>query len=119
MKRAELNKIYRKTRDLIAKKGNWIKGDYYYEDGKYCLLGALRKVSVGNPWDYGSDEELERVLLQCVREIHPKRFSDKKLGWPVDTTGFNDHERTTHKDVLKVLDCAIADTAPRPRKESA
>lgn len=114
MKRAELNKVYRKTRDLIAKKGNWIKGNYY-EEGRYCLLGALRKVSLDNPWGPGSDEELERVVLQCVKEIHPKRFTDKKLGWPLDITGFNDHDRTTHKDVLAVLDCAIKDTAPKER----
>lgn len=102
IRRNKMHKIYREARELIAKRSNWGKGAYEC-DGKFCLMGAIITKS--------DAMTLREPLHHCIQKHFPSR--------PSHIEDFNDHPRTTHKDVLKVLDCAIADTAPQPRKEPA
>lgn len=114
MKRARLHQIYREARELIAERKSWRKRAYHTyseEDGaQFCLFGALSEAAKQD-LSWADANKLRPPLNRCIGELFPGRGDY--------TEHFNDHPRTKHTDVLKVLDCAIADTAPRPRKEPA
>lgn len=110
MKRAKLNKLYRETRELIAKPNRWCQGNFHVftTDGeKFCLVGALReKIAI-------EDGNLTLSAHSIIRECIIKHFPKRGAISGASLVEFNDHRLTKHKDVLKVLDCAIADTAPK------
>ncbi|HJU15296.1 MAG TPA: hypothetical protein VJ770_02395 [Stellaceae bacterium] len=82
---------------LLADEDHWCKGALRDGNGRFCLLGALDVA--------GARHLLEPVMLRAVREVSGKRY------WRVES--FNDDRRTTHPDILRVLDCAREQVASR------
>lgn len=72
---------------LLATEQQWCKGRMRDNDGRHCLVGAMQAVD--------ARQMLEPLVLRAAREICGKRY------WRVEH--FNDDPRTTHADVLRVL----------------
>jgi hypothetical protein len=97
-------------------KGNWTNIDDYGDlsdlqerkddpNCQVCLLGAFYACSdIGDDVEgfYGFDSAANGLLSDCLPDSAKDSLGDK---W---TPTFNDAASTTHEDVLKVLDCAIA-----------
>lgn len=99
----------RKARALVNK--GWCKGYFKANiNGKecYCLFGALEKIS-------GDDENLSdciRILTPIAQHYHGKEFN-------LSPVRFNDHIKTTKKDVLAVFDLAIKKAVEDERSSNA
>ena len=65
---------------------------------KYCLLGALTKSA--------HDLKIPRERKQARITIE-KILVNEKPGYSQDISIFNDHEETTHEDVICVIQTAI------------
>jgi hypothetical protein len=72
---------------LLATEQQWCKGRLRDAYGRHCLVGAIEAV--------GARQMLQRPILQAAREVSGKRY------WRIEF--FNDDSRTTHADVLQVL----------------
>jgi hypothetical protein len=72
---------------LLATEQQWCKGRLRDAHGRHCLVGAIEAVD--------GRQMLQRVILQAAREVSGKRY------WRIEF--FNDDPRTTHADVLEVL----------------
>jgi len=83
----------RQARRLIESPEKWCKGQYV-NDGRMCVLAAVQHCDWGRPRD-----GWETAALR-LHELLPKGMT-----LPV----FNDMPRTTHADVLALLDRAIAE----------
>lgn len=103
MRRKKLHEIFVATRKLLGAEKHWIKGMSHDGAYGYCLMGGLAKIAKGNPNHIVPEDVAERIA-DCVL----KHFGNRFL---FGVTDFNDDYRTTHKDVLKVLDCAIKETS--------
>jgi hypothetical protein len=72
---------------LLATEEQWCKGRLRDAHGRHCLVGAIEAVE--------GRQMLQRIILHAAREVSGKRY------WRIEF--FNDDPRTTHADVLKVL----------------
>lgn len=85
-----------RARELIVSPEKWIKGAYEV-NGCYCMSGALRKVRTKRNDIYVDYSYFEAYdLLRTSTGAHgciPE---------------FNDDPETTHEDVMRVFDSAIA-----------
>lgn len=92
---AKLNRVER----LLATEQHWCKGRLRDADGRRCLIEAITAVD--------GRQELTRPIIRAAREISGKHY------WRIES--FNDDPRTTHRDVLRVLQLAregiVADIA--------
>lgn len=95
--------ILREARDYIAKKGKWTKGTLGKANGPVCALGALGMVLHKDPREENSDPvmTLRELLDSCV----PEKFGNEI---DYDIVDYNDHEKTTLKQVIAVFNRAIA-----------
>ncbi|MGH7099844.1 MAG: DUF6197 family protein [Stellaceae bacterium] len=84
-----LDKMER-TIDLISTPAKWCKGSERNRAGQYCIRGALIAA--------GALDTLEPVVLQSIHEVAGRHFRRIEE--------FNDHPRTTHCQVVEVLDRA-------------
>lgn len=82
------------ARKILEDPAKWIKGDYE-RNGCYCLVGALT-------WSAEEEPALDDAMARLQAEVR------KRYGRSHSIVMFNDAERTTHADVLSVLDLAIA-----------
>jgi hypothetical protein len=73
--------------DLLASEDKWCKGRIYTDDGRRCLLGALK---VAN-----AQSALKGPILTAVRQVTGRHFAS--------IPRFNDDLSTTHAMVLQVL----------------
>jgi hypothetical protein len=73
--------------DLLASPAKWCKGSERNRAGQYCIRGALIAV--------GGLELLEPAILGAIHQLAGRGFRRIEE--------FNDHPRTTHAQVLKVL----------------
>lgn len=64
----------------------------------WCLLGAIRKVT-----NDGDASEVREVLVKRIRRVSVEPYLWEEAIWM-----FNDHHNSTHENVLKLLDKAIA-----------
>lgn len=80
---AKLNRVQR----LLATERHWCKGRLRDADGRRCLIEAITTVD--------GRQELTRPIIRAVREVSGKRY------WRIEL--FNDDQRTTHRDILLVL----------------
>jgi hypothetical protein len=71
---------------LLATEEQWCKGTLRDSDGRHCLMGAMQAVKA---------RMLEPVTLQAAREVGRKHY------WRLEL--FNNDPRTTHAQVLRVL----------------
>lgn len=76
---------------LIDTPEKWVKGTYE-KDGCRCLLGAL----IDSTHDFGSYGAAQRAVKAEIDDVQ------------LEIAGFNDLPSTTHSDVMRVLDGAIA-----------
>lgn len=93
--------ILRRARSLIATKGTWIKHALHsriLHIDVYCVAGAI----IGD--DKASKEDLRTALALVKATMHRlyPTFANHSL------ESFNDAVLTEHRDVLRVLDAAIA-----------
>lgn len=86
------------ARKLLEDPANWIRGDFE-DNGGHCLIGACRAVARAHSV---TDERLVAHAIHGLREV----ISYEGRGTSVAL--FNDSMRTSHADVLSVLDLAIA-----------
>jgi hypothetical protein len=84
-----LDKIERVI-DLISTPAKWCKGSERNRAGQYCIRGAMIAA--------GALDILEPVVLQSIHEMAGRHFRRIEE--------FNDHPRTTHSQVIAVLDRA-------------
>ena len=75
---------------LIATPAQWCKGEERNSHGQYCIRGAMRAA--------GAFDALEPIVVHSIHKITGQRY--KKI------EAFNDDPRTTHADVLRVLNRA-------------
>ncbi|MGH7116598.1 MAG: DUF6197 family protein [Stellaceae bacterium] len=80
---AKLNRVER----LLATEQHWCKGRLRDADGRRCLIEAITAVD--------GRQELTRPIIRAAREVGGKHY------WRIES--FNDDPRTTHRDVLRVL----------------
>ena len=73
--------------DLLESPAKWCKGAERNRSGQYCLRGAAIAV--------GGLDQLEPVLLGAVHQVAGRQFRRIEE--------FNDHPKTTHAQVLRVL----------------
>lgn len=95
---------------LLADEEHWCKGALRDGQGRYCLLGALDAA--------GARHMLAPIFLRAAREVGGRRY------WRIES--FNDSRRTTHADILRVLQRAreliaaaklpLAEAEPRSRR---
>jgi hypothetical protein len=86
-----LDKIERVI-DIISTPAKWCKGSERNRAGQYCIRGAMIAA--------GALDRLEPVVLQSIHEVAGRHFRRIEE--------FNDHPRTTHCQVIEVLDRARA-----------
>src|SRR5262245_11868768 len=72
---------------LLINEQQWCKGGLRDKDGCFCLVGAMQAVE--------GRKLLNPIILRAIRDVDGKRY------WRIES--FNDHPRTTHTDVLRVL----------------
>lgn len=78
--------------DLLASDDRWCKGRIYTEDGRRCLLGALKSAN--------AQSTLKAPILAAIRQVTGRQFTS--------IPRFNDDLATTHATVLRVLERARA-----------
>jgi hypothetical protein len=76
--------------DLISTPAKWCKGSERNRAGQYCIRGAMIAA--------GALDTLEPIILQSIHELAGRHFRRIEE--------FNDHPRTTHCQVVEVLDRA-------------
>lgn len=98
------------TKSLIANPDNWIKKNNAISATgrkvkptsnracKYCVLGALDRVSALNGFSYSDRNEAIYRLENEVKQVSDFRC----VHW------YNDAPKTRHNDVIAILDNAIA-----------
>ncbi len=74
--------------DLISTPAKWCKGSERNRAGQYCIRGAMIAA--------GALDTLEPIILQSIHELAGRHFRRIEE--------FNDHPRTTHGQVVEVLD---------------
>lgn len=72
---------------LLSNKRYWCQGQLQTTDGRYCIGGAMMAV--------GATLELRTPILHAIEQITGRDY--------VRIERFNDHPRTTHSLVIKVL----------------
>lgn len=95
--------------NLLATEQQWCKGKMRDSDGRHCLVGAMQAVE--------ARQILEPIIVRAARQVGGKYY------WRIEF--FNDDQRTTHADVLRVLRLAreniiaemIQGDQHRPRRE--
>jgi hypothetical protein len=85
-----LKATLRSIRDLVSRR--WMKYDFTDGHGRYCLLGAIHKVD-------GSFEDRAKAKIRARVKA---RTGEGMIA------SFNDDDSTKKRDVLAVLDEAIA-----------
>lgn len=102
------------ARALIER--NWAKGHYAErEDGSQCLVedeqaaafcmaGAVERITKGGTV-HSRNGRADGLLTDAAHRLFPERFTSSSQLY----IHFNDHPRTTKKDVLRVFDAAIGE----------
>ena len=98
----DAKEILIRTRELIANPHAWGKYARRNAKGQYCVLGAIEKAQ-GTP---RVGYEMHMLLRDSIATLFPARHSRYNVGDSV--AHFNDHDLTSHRDVMLVLDDAIA-----------
>ena len=108
----QIKEVLSRALSIITNPDNWTKEAYARNENdemvlpenpkavKYCLLGAIRK----------SAEELyptEYSLITTNAEVEITKVLTKHMHNPTSVGCFNDHEETTHEDVIYVIQTAI------------
>lgn len=102
-------KLLQDARALIANEQNWCKETFqkherFWRPRQYCLVGALEQVAMN---------EAAAYLPDPLPVFQANADARGRLNWLAYRTcgggaiGFNDAPRTTHRDVLWLLDMAI------------
>jgi hypothetical protein len=89
-----------KVIDLLSDERRWCKKQLRSPDGRYCVAGAMMAVDASS--------ELRKPILLAIEQVTGNYCRSIEA--------FNDHPRTTHALVVKVLgrarENALADSPP-------
>lgn len=122
MKKPNL-KVLKAVRELLSDPSRWYKGAWTNNNDygmlaelaskkddpscQFCLLGAFYACSDLADEVEGLYRSFDIMANEILAPCLPDWAGRDNLGGPWTPT-FNDDPNTTHEDVLKVLDCAIA-----------
>ncbi len=98
-----LRDIFVGARELLSDPARWGKGSFWDPNADcFCLIGAC---GVAAGLDAKSFSRMEDGFEELIAEVTPPLLRCI----PADgfVSQFNDSPRTTHADILAVLDCAI------------
>ncbi len=110
----QVRALFLATRALIDTPEKWSQGNYTRDrDGnsteilspetcRWCLSGALMCADV-EPMHHHTYYRAENILRDAI---------EGKTGKAMTIVGFNDHPKTTHAEVLAVLDAASERVLP-------
>jgi hypothetical protein len=85
-----------KSKKVITPAARWIKKEYNRGDNiQFCAIGALQFI------DGKYEKAAHSYLKDALREMDPEQDFD-------EVENFNDYEGTSHRDVLRLFDRAIA-----------
>lgn len=87
---AQLASDLKKIRTLLGTEQYWCKGVLHTDDGRHCLVGAVEAV--------GAHPRTLPVVLAAARGVTRKHY--------LRVEHFNDCAKTSHADVVAVLDRA-------------
>lgn len=98
--------VLKASRELIADKKHWVKGEYVEEvtinglpSARYCAVGAMREID--GPAEEAAMKELAKTILAEDPEMG-------EIRWPEDTIiNYNDRLSTTHAALLDMFDRTI------------
>lgn len=97
---------FKEAKDLIE--GGWIQGKKTDNQGSFCLLGAIDRVSGA---DYGWMQEIAAFNIRLMDSLWANMTLNRTFGTCFDNiiTSWNDDKSRTKEEVLRVLDIAIID----------
>lgn len=115
------------ARTRISDPENWTKGFYWVAPaghdatditretayaqglGSFCSLGALSYSASKLCRKYGTPlfTIAAEPFREAIAELFPERAVNSGQGYTVSIVSFNDHDNTTHEDVIKAFDRAI------------
>lgn len=107
--------LLKKTRELLSSPSKWVKQSLY-DDGGYCLVGALQFAAKHETYNEESDLgwPYNQARMRCQAAIWEQYNNLEWDPWdPMnqdelpDIPGFNDREETEHEQIVAVLDRAI------------
>ena len=94
------SEVLKQAKALIVNPENWMQGDYTNNEGCFCSLGAIAKVSLVD-WMYAGNQPATKLLRQVVNtEMKAEGFSPD-----VNFAQYNDTR--THTEVMEAFDKAI------------
>jgi hypothetical protein len=115
MARLNATRIW-KALDRIRKPNRWLKGGLAArEDGvvQRCLIGTLLNVNTVkaenskiNFYEKADDDPECQLVSDIIKEQFPERVGTSHMLPSYVIPAFNDHEYTTHDDVILVLEKA-------------
>jgi hypothetical protein len=93
-----------KVIDLLGDETRWCKRKLETPDGRHCIAGATVAV--------GATTEIKKAIFLAIEQVTGDYYRSIEA--------FNDHPRTTHALVVRVLHRArgnvLADSPPAPRQ---
>lgn len=98
-------RTYKTVRGLLSNPKRWTKGVYEH-DGAFCMVGAVGKLTMGNSATPLFGHPAIAKMAAAIIKLFPRRavVSNYRDAAPYTlVTRFNDHPRTSHADLLKVL----------------
>jgi hypothetical protein len=102
-------RILRAARELLARRGGWIKGSFVNDErDSYCLVGALNKAAYGSAFVGGGDmlsAARDTGVIAYWRKVY---FKPDWLYLDEEIEEWNDRSRTRKREVLALLDGRIA-----------
>lgn len=98
----EIIDLLQKTRDVVE--SGWMKGMFGDGQGRYCLSGALRLAESG--YFKNGLREAGKEAYQLLCDQVNKWYGTTGIN---SVTGWNDAPDRTHRDVLTLIDDAIAE----------
>lgn len=110
----EAYKVLKRARVHIAKRGNWIKGNFNINN-HVCALGAIGlETNTYDETEASGTCAAEFLALGIRKEFPHHPAFDGDFGAD-EIPDFNDHETTTKSQMLKAWDRAIAEARKTAR----
>lgn len=110
MNNKEIVKVLKRARALLAKRGGWIKGNSFDNEGGYCATGAI--YSAMEPAPTLISEKL--IIYQELASQLPDEYSCGTSRCD-DIRRFNDDPKTTKRQVIALFDKAIKATTKKQK----
>lgn len=111
---ARIALVLRRARLLIADPADWLKGTLSNPDKTcFCAMGALCHVH-----NHLIPSQTYQVAVVDAEKLLDK-LAGKRLGYPCNYVAYNDLPDTTHDDILRLFDIAIAEADAQAMQQAA